>query len=336
MKDIFIFEGKKYISAKRASEISDYSGDYVGQLCRAGKLDCRMVGRSWFVTEESMRGHHENVKVEKEATATVTEPVPLSTEKSLSAGLKDFKGKKYISARRASEISEYSADYIGQLCRAEKLDCRMVGRSWFVTEESIWRHQESIVEEEAGRDRIQNINGGKHADRTIRAAAVTPDRAAATAVADTESAGSSSDNAWLVRSIILRRVLLAGVLTCLIVVGVVGGAYFLNRPSGVATSQVATSQVAVESRDKTNSATPVAGQGVAIAPSSGTQSGDEETKQNIQATFSDQVNINPDLSGTAGVITPVFKEAKGKGFIYVMVPVKGASSVVPAKSVDSP
>ena len=29
---------------------------------------------------------------------------------------------------------------------------------------------------------------------------------------------------------------------------------------------------------------------------------------------------------TTGVITPVFKAAKGKGFIYVMVPVKGASS----------
>ena len=54
--DIF-FSKKKYISSRSASEISGYATDYVGQLCRMGKLECTRVGRSWFVCEESLIDH---------------------------------------------------------------------------------------------------------------------------------------------------------------------------------------------------------------------------------------------------------------------------------------
>ena len=57
MKDSVLLEGKIYISSRRAAEISHYTTDYVGQLCRAGKVDCRVVGRVWFVTEESVLTH---------------------------------------------------------------------------------------------------------------------------------------------------------------------------------------------------------------------------------------------------------------------------------------
>ncbi len=60
MKDSIILEGKIYISARRAAKIINYAQDYIGQLCRSGKLDCKMVGRSWFVTEESLLSHREN------------------------------------------------------------------------------------------------------------------------------------------------------------------------------------------------------------------------------------------------------------------------------------
>src|SRR3989344_6201953 len=57
MKDNLILEGKNYISARRAARIINYAQDYIGQLCRSNKLDCKMVGRSWFVTEESLVAH---------------------------------------------------------------------------------------------------------------------------------------------------------------------------------------------------------------------------------------------------------------------------------------
>ena len=61
--------------------------------------------------------------------------------------------------------------------------------------------------------------------------------------------------------------------------------------------------------------------GIAVADAGGTSALDEAVKQKIKDSFSDEVQVSPDKSGTAGVITPIFRESKGKDFIYVMVPV---------------
>lgn len=52
----------------------------------------------------------------------------------------DIGGKKYISSRRAGEITGYAKDYIGQLARAEKIIGTRVGRAWYVDEQSLRRH----------------------------------------------------------------------------------------------------------------------------------------------------------------------------------------------------
>ena len=38
------FDGKKYISSKRAAELYGYASDYVTQLCRDGKISAERVG----------------------------------------------------------------------------------------------------------------------------------------------------------------------------------------------------------------------------------------------------------------------------------------------------
>lgn len=47
-------KGKKYISSRRAAELTGYAKDYIGQLARAGKVPGTRVGRSWYVDEESL------------------------------------------------------------------------------------------------------------------------------------------------------------------------------------------------------------------------------------------------------------------------------------------
>lgn len=49
--------GKTYVSSKRAAEITGYAKDYIGQLCREGHVEAKMVGRSWYVLESSIREH---------------------------------------------------------------------------------------------------------------------------------------------------------------------------------------------------------------------------------------------------------------------------------------
>ncbi|HEY0220779.1 MAG TPA: helix-turn-helix domain-containing protein, partial [Candidatus Paceibacterota bacterium] len=51
--DLF-FENKKYISAKDAAALTSYSKDYVGQLCRAGKVEAKRIGHTWYVSEDSI------------------------------------------------------------------------------------------------------------------------------------------------------------------------------------------------------------------------------------------------------------------------------------------
>ena len=54
--DLF-FENKKYISAKNAAKLTSYTPDYVGQLCRAGGVDAKKIGRTWYVCEKSIIEH---------------------------------------------------------------------------------------------------------------------------------------------------------------------------------------------------------------------------------------------------------------------------------------
>jgi len=63
------FSGKKHISLKRASEITGYARDYVGQLCRQQKIKGQLVGRSWFVNLEELvlykKQQEENAEIAK-------------------------------------------------------------------------------------------------------------------------------------------------------------------------------------------------------------------------------------------------------------------------------
>ncbi|OHB07649.1 MAG: hypothetical protein A2W64_00380 [Candidatus Zambryskibacteria bacterium RIFCSPLOWO2_02_39_10] len=54
-----------------------------------------------------------------------------------------FDNKKYISVKEASSLTGYSKDYIGQLCRGNKVDSKRIGRVWYVTHDSILSHKNS-------------------------------------------------------------------------------------------------------------------------------------------------------------------------------------------------
>ncbi len=65
--DELLIKGKKYISSKRASELTGYVKDYVGQLVRMGKLPAERVGRAWYVEESGILEHSKSAEqTEKE------------------------------------------------------------------------------------------------------------------------------------------------------------------------------------------------------------------------------------------------------------------------------
>lgn len=63
--DELIFAGNKYISSKRAEKLTGYTTDYLGQLCRADKIQCRLVGRNWYVNERGIEKYKKSFKKEQ-------------------------------------------------------------------------------------------------------------------------------------------------------------------------------------------------------------------------------------------------------------------------------
>lgn len=55
--DEILIEEKKYVSSKQAAKITGYAKDYIGQLCREGRVPARLVGRGWYVLESAIQDH---------------------------------------------------------------------------------------------------------------------------------------------------------------------------------------------------------------------------------------------------------------------------------------
>lgn len=55
--DELTLDGNTYLSSKRAAQVTGYAKDYVGQLCREGRVAARLVGRNWYVLESSILEH---------------------------------------------------------------------------------------------------------------------------------------------------------------------------------------------------------------------------------------------------------------------------------------
>ncbi|PIQ69005.1 MAG: hypothetical protein COV91_00765, partial [Candidatus Taylorbacteria bacterium CG11_big_fil_rev_8_21_14_0_20_46_11] len=125
MKGDLQIDGKRFISSSRGGTITGYNKDYIGQLCRDGRVDARLVGRSWFVSEDDLLRHKNSAP--------------------------DFSGEGMVTGKQAGELSGYSSDYVGQLLRSGKIVGKRVGRSLFIDSNSLVRHIQSNLGEGTAR-----------------------------------------------------------------------------------------------------------------------------------------------------------------------------------------
>lgn len=137
MSDHVIIQGQKYISSRRASESTGYTQDYIGQLARAGTISAKRLGGLWYVILESLTEYKTQTELYKK------ENPPITQNKKESETLVSFDGKEYISASRASHISHYNQDYIGQLARSGKIPSRQVGNRWYVEKSALLEHKQT-------------------------------------------------------------------------------------------------------------------------------------------------------------------------------------------------
>lgn len=63
--EILTIDGKDYVKASKLAREFGYTSDYIGQLCRAEKVDAQLVGRSWYVHRDSLEDHKEGLYKKK-------------------------------------------------------------------------------------------------------------------------------------------------------------------------------------------------------------------------------------------------------------------------------
>jgi hypothetical protein len=328
MKDTLILEHKIFISAKRAVQISGYTSDYIGQLCRAGKLDCKMVGKSWFLTEESLQNYRlstkqESVLEDKPNTSQNSSTTPVTSDSVI------LDRMNFISAKRAAEISGYTPDYVGQLCRLGKLESRRVGKAWFVSEKSLLNHCVSIAQEQEmhhteKRDTMQVQTTPIHLPLT-QVSVSAPVKSSEVIYPKKVTFDNLREKSNVLSVAQFSRISILFVILLIVALFLFQYLFTSRIFTTTSTPKLTANlfsgdvqQAVVKDVEKS----PPIFNGVAVIPSSGSVSQDEVLKEKIQDSFSDEVLVKPDKSGTTGVITPIFKKTKGNDFVYVMVPVK--------------
>lgn len=60
--DSIVLDGITYIKTAKAAKLAGYTADYVGQLCRENEIDCKKIGRSWYVSEAELLAHKRDAK----------------------------------------------------------------------------------------------------------------------------------------------------------------------------------------------------------------------------------------------------------------------------------
>lgn len=334
MDSELLFEGKKYISASRASKITGYNSDYIGQLCRRGELDCRRIGRVWFVGEKSLSLHKtlaaqkprgripkSSVVESQQASSALT---PLVSESGdvleQSDELSSPQSEGIATSYRPGEFSGHHAVEIWNekpsLPRSIPVVFIILIISIFATPLVFDTASVSKIASEV--KKVGSEQGLYITEKISESVSIVGD-----------SLGQVDSSLALASDAIHNFRLMTGELTLrtyhvisLAIDRVIGmpkslGKFVTNfRLSHLSYFDGKNKQDLVESDSDSVRA------GVTVLPSTGDALKDEIVKEYVKNSFSDETRVVPDDSGTSGIIKPVFRKSNEQDYLYVIVPVK--------------
>ncbi|MEK7462365.1 MAG: hypothetical protein AAB618_02215 [Patescibacteria group bacterium] len=111
-----VFDGKEYIKASVLAERFNYTPDYLGQLCRAKKVDARLVGRAWYLNLDSLTGHRQtrykaNEKPQKASKESLLATPPHFLNRIDVESVLQKKTVKILKNNAKGRLSEFSVKY---------------------------------------------------------------------------------------------------------------------------------------------------------------------------------------------------------------------------------
>lgn len=224
-----------------------------------------------------------------------------------------FDNDTLVSSKDASRLLNCSHDYVGRLCREGKVYGEKIGRTWYVSQNSIREFKKEItqIKEERRQELSETIKSSVlvHKNRNwmlthtgmfflsvvlvvwilfvllwIPTSESTRDRLASGAWSYADSFVSTLEQR---ASFIIGNT----------------SKWFQNSASSFVALTV--------SEEKSN---PTEKRGVVVS------NNDQIDVVDVQNIFSDNVEINPSDDGVSGIITPVFKKVSEEDYVYVLVP----------------
>lgn len=341
MGNELIFEGKKYISAKRASQITGYNSDYIGQLCRKGSLECRLVGRSWFVEEKSLENH------KTEASKTPRGRIPIYAKESPKEISKDVSTEKGAEKTTAIEIkkTDYSPVdpiYVSPAFRPYDHNLLAVPspENDFDSKENSSFTKKIIAASvlifvcilsapflmrNSSPEKIETaLNVSKKIVYQINANSYKHVASVTSSIKDLSF--SLGINPQAIHDLRIKTHKLT--LKSYHLVSTLPTVFFdttknMRQVVMRGGEKIYDGFVNTDPASDRGEAAPQGVRaGVTVVPSSGDAKKDEKIKQYIKDSFSDETRVVPDESGTSGVIKPIFKKQSDQDYLYVIVPVK--------------
>ncbi len=339
------FNGKIYISSKRGGEITGYTHDYIGQLCRSGKIKGQLVGRTRFVDKESLLAHMEKNTGEEERVtpaiffasngAPVTPPVfssRASIEDTSARKIPIIKKEKTFSQTPIAKereaivgskrgiptpyISKTPALFKPELIRRVVLFAvifSLVSGGYGYLEYGIPKSVLTI-------SFSQNKTLVKEDHRGLVAPYTATFSPGFIPGASLQGAVGTSLSEHTLSSFV--RVFVKNGIDRL----AVGTYRALESSFTFGKERVLGALWKKETlvfNDTPMSLEPsITQSGLVAIPSSGNAASEKEEREKIKEHFSDEVIVIPDETGGAGVIQPVFKSDKDEQYSFVLVPVK--------------
>ncbi len=119
--DTVTHNGVVYTKASIVARDLGYTRDYLGQLCRAKKIDGRMVGRVWYLSVSSLKSHKSN-RYNTNSKKTVLDSSIKSSDTKISVA-RDASPIRQISAQtKISNFEKYLSRYKPSVYLSDSVD----------------------------------------------------------------------------------------------------------------------------------------------------------------------------------------------------------------------
>jgi hypothetical protein len=230
---------------------------------------------------------------------------------------------KYISVTKASEIVGRTTNEIEQLCRAGKVQSKVIAGEWYLTEGSLSGYFNMtlssviplahLVEKEKDNKTQDSLFSGTPFSPVL--GKTVNILAAVTLIFGGYYVASTSEGR-LAGTQVIGYVQKTLDRSADIMAYVGYGVFDTIQNNHLANTLLALENLLYPKEQIVQSS------GLVIVPATGEDAVDRAVREQIQDSFSDEVEVIPDKNGRSGIIKPVFKKSVGRSYMYVMVPVE--------------